>query len=224
MARKEFPQVHSFLRARIDFRNRSLIASIDRFSERRIRIKTGYPFFKGDTVYLECQVMPDRPLNAQGVVQRCYEVADCNLVSYMVDINWINLDERQKFLVREYMSQFANRRRQNRQEIPLTTSVIAPVVLDDLEVLNASANSLFVATEEDLPAKTHVRMILKTPKRSVIADGMVIHRVDPKRAKEIGRRPGVGLQILKMQADEQPFWNDFVENWCFEQENVKSSA
>lgn|GEM_PF-3832462 len=222
MAYRIFPRIETNLISKIHYGNRILVASIKLFSEDFLRIKCGSEFKAGERLMLETELLPERWLRIEAEVASCIETVISNQALYMSDVFLLNMRESDLALIHEFMSAKVNRRRQNRTRVMLNSSIVHPMLTEDLPVLNASENSMFIATEKAIPEKSHVRVILRMPRKSVMVDGLVVHRIDPQRAAGLGCEAGLGLEILKMPQDERHSWNDFLEGWNLEK--TRSSA
>jgi len=223
MEYRTFPRIETNLISKVHFGNRQLIASIKLFSEDFLRIKCGSAFKSGQRLLLETELLPERVLRVEAQVMCCLETVINNQVVYMSDIFMLNMRESDMALIHEFLAARINRRRQRRTRVMLNSSVIQPQLGDNLPVLNATENSLFIATDKAVPEKSHVRVILRMPRTSVMLDGVVVHRIDPQRAARMGCEAGLGLQILKMPQEEQPAWNDFLEGWNLEQSTANKA-
>ena len=204
------------VRKRVHYGNRILIASIKLFAEDFLRLKCGSEFKAGERLLIETELLPDRMLRVEAQVLCSVETVVSNQALYMSDVFLLNMREGDLALVHEFLAAKVNRRRQPRTRIMLNSSIVQPLVSENLPVLNASENSLFIATDKAIPERSHVRVILRMPRKSVMVDGMVVHRIDPGRAARMGCEAGLGLRILKIPQEEQPAWNDLLDGWNLE--------
>lgn len=213
MTIKTFPLIKLRLPVRIIKNEHSYPGLINLITEGHISMTAGYQFDVGETIKLECEMLPRQVMRAEGCVIKSVEKKIKNSISYLLDLRLDRVSEADRLVMYEYLGRKADRRAEARIDIVVPANLVRPTRLGGLSVLNGSKKSLFFTTDIPIPPKTFLRLMLQLPEQEIVVDGTVVHHLNLVRAQLIGRRAGVGLEILQIKGSEQIFWTHFLEEW-----------
>ena len=192
--------------------NKRLAGIIVSLSDTCLCLATSFPIHVGARLSVACHLAAEHLLKAEVEVADCQlpkgaRVADCRVTA-----RFIEMEPASRQVLNEFLSQKQERRQCERVETQLKATIVYPGAYSGAFTGNGSPEGMFLHCAMNIRPETFIRLqVYLRDDLLMLVDGRVVYVLGEEEARQRGREPGVGIQILNLDPADREKWEQYLE-------------